>query len=223
MRDRADRRVRGHPGGDDVAGLSDQHVDHGPQGQPAGLGQPRVPAEQRAVPETPSRRIAGSSEAACTTIPSVVPSPSSSSFGSLDPGRVQRDLAGQQREHRQHAQHDQVVQHRGPGERAERAAAVQDGAEQRADAVEEDLRQQQVGQQRGQLRVGLAGRRRRRGRAGSAAGRRAIAAAVASSRASVAMVSSRRVNASPPSASSVCARTSSGTITLLSTPPMSSS
>ena len=54
-------------------------------------------------------------------------------------------------------------------------------------------------------------------------GAASMATAVASSRASPAMVSSRRVNASPPSASSVWARTSSGTITLLSTPPRSSS
>ena len=54
-------------------------------------------------------------------------------------------------------------------------------------------------------------------------GAASMAAAVASSSASPAMVISRRVYASPPSASSVWARTSSGTITLVSTPPRSSS
>ena len=54
--------------------------------------------------------------------------------------------AEQRREHEQAGDRDDVVEHRHPGERPEAAPGVEHLAEQRVEAVEEDLRQAPPGE-----------------------------------------------------------------------------
>ena len=187
--------VRGDVGDDDVADLRDQHVGDGPEHQPAGLEQPPVAAPAPAEPEPAAEQRRQHDHAPAARCPRVVPRPSNRNCSRVSDARSPVPSAadpGMQKQRDPDADDDEVVRHRRPGRHAELLLGVQDRAEQRGDAVEEDLRQQQVGERVGQALVDRR-RRRRRGTGWSAAARQAIASAVATSRPTTAAVISRWV------------------------------
>ena len=147
--------VRGDPIGDDESDLQDRDVaDDRDRLAPEGT-QPRVdaPLELQPHPGTTkprdqNARLQNDAERGADAEDQQL------GLGHLD--RIERDLAGHQRVQHERRDLDDVVQHRSPRTRFEQALHVQDGDEQRRQPVEQDLRQQQVGERRGQRSVDVA-------------------------------------------------------------------
>ena len=151
------RRVgmRGDAVGDDESDLQDRYVADDRDRLATEGTQPRVDAplqlqlHPRATqPRDQNARLQNDAERGADTQDQQL------GLGHLD--RIECDLAGHQCVQDERRDLDDVVQHRSPRTRFEQALHVQDGDEQRRQPVEQDLRQQQIGERCGQRPVDVA-------------------------------------------------------------------
>ena len=154
----ADAALRGRrrdPVGDHHADLQHQHVADDRHGHVAELAQPRVDTPLQAQPDPGAtqprhqdHRLQHHAERAADAEHEEL------RVAHLD--RVERDLTRHQPERHQRRDLHDVVEDGRPRTRLEKAAHVEDRDEQRGQAVEQDLRQQQIRQRRRQIAVDLA-------------------------------------------------------------------